>query len=238
MKNFLVLPGIVLSIFLSFSAQGEVFSLWPFNKGAFSSAAAADKLLHGEAVREERVIVNGTELKMSTSIVDADPRNALRTLKMRYPDGTAAMNDNGLLFSTPPEKGFVRKILIAAPDGVGKGVMFAMTVPAKGFRKNPSWPHQLPFPAGAQALQVIRFPDRGSVYGSLRSAMSKEELLSNIAMQLKAEGWVSPSGESGIPGGSGEIMLSADAKEIMIVGITPVKGSRFTQVSLYRRKLN
>ncbi len=230
--------GMILFCFSAFSLFGEVFSLWPFHKGAPSSIVSADKLLNGESLRQERVTINGMDLILNTAIIDANPENALRTLKMRYPAGKAAMNENGLLFSTPPEKGFCRKILIVAPDGIGKGVMFSMSVPEKGFRKNPAWPHTLPFPAGAQSVHVIQFPRRNAVYGLLRSTMNKEELLSNIAMQLKAEGWVSPSNESGIPGGSGEVMLSPDAKEIMILGITPVKDSPYTQAALYRRKLN
>lgn len=234
-KKFL--PAFAALFILCFSLRGEVFSLWPFRRSAPSSVLSADKLFNGEAMREEKVVVNGIELAMSISIIDADPAEALRMLKKRYPKGSAAMNGNGLLFSTPPENGFVRKILIAVPDGIGKGVMFAMTVPEKGFGENPQWPSSLPFPAGAQALQVISFPQRKAVYGLLRSSLRKEELLSNISMLLKAEGWVSPSKESGTAGGSGEIMLSPDAKEIILVGITPVKGSSFTQVSLYRRRL-
>lgn len=228
----------VLFCFSGLTLYAEVFSLWPFRKSTPSSIVSADKLLNGTGLQEEKVIVNGVELVLNTAIIDADIKNALRSLKMRYPAGKAAMNENGLLFSTPPENGFCRKILLVAPDGIGKGVMFSMSVPEKGFRKNPSWPHTLPFPAGAQAIHVIKFPRRNATYGLLRSSMNKEELLSNISMQLKAEGWVSPSNESGLAGGSGEIMLSSDAKEIIILGITPVKDSPYTQAALYRRKLN
>lgn len=236
-KRLLLFLIIAVNLFSILPVSAEVFSLWPFRKNAPSALASADDLMRGEALQEEKVIVNGVHLTMNTAIIDADPANALRTLKMRYPKGTAAMNNNGLLFSTPPQNGFVRKILIVAPDGIGKGVMFSMSIPEKGFGKNPAWPHTLPMPAGAQALHVITFPRRNAVYGLLRSTMTREELLSNIAMQLKADGWVSPSNESGLPGGSGEIMLSADAKEIIILGITPVKGTVYTQASLYRRRL-
>lgn len=230
--------SILLFIPFSFSLYGEVFSLWPFRNSSAVSAFAADSLFQREKLPEETVVINGRQTSLSTSIVNGNIQEALRTLKRRFPKGSAAMNENGLLFSTPPEKGWIRKILIVNPDGMGKGVMFSMTVPEKGFQKNPSWPHTLPFPAGAKIENVITFPQRRSVYGQLSSTMSKEELLSNIAMQLKAEGWVSPSNESGIPGGSGEVMLSADGKEIMIIGITPVKNSMFTHVSMYRRRLN
>ena len=232
-----ILPAFAALFFVCFSLRGEVFSLWPFRRSAPSSILSADKLFNGEAMRDETGVVNGRELAMNTSIIDADPKEALRMLKTRYPKGCAAMNENGLLFSTPPEKGFVRKILIVAPDGIGKGILFAMTVPEKGFGEHPQWPSSLPFPAGAQALQVISFPQRKAVYGLLRSSLRKEELLSNISMLLKAEGWVSPTKESGMAGGSGEIMFSPDAKEIILVGITSVKGTAQTQVSLYRRRL-
>lgn len=227
----------MISSFFCLSVYGEVFSFWPFHKNTFSSPGSADLLLHGEALREEPVIINGLRTKMKISIMDVDPHSAFQTLKKRFPGGIAAKNPNGLLFSTPPENGFVRKILIVAPDGIGKGVMFSMSVPVKGVGKHPSWPHFLPLPAGAEVLTVISFPARNSVFGQFRSRLSKEECLSNIVMQLKAGGWISPSKESGIAGASGEIMLSSDAREVIIIGITPVKGSSFVQGSLYRRKL-
>ena len=236
-RNIYMLFICILCCFLSVSVYGEVFSFWPFHKSVPSSIESADLLLHGEALREEEVIINGTRTKMKISIMDADPLDAFRTLKRRYPDGIAAKNQNGLLFSTPPEKGYVRKILIVSPDGIGKGVMFSMAVPVKGFGKHPSWPHALPLPAGAEVMSVIHFPARSSVFGQFRSRMTREEVLSNMVMQLKADGWISPSKESGIAGASGEIMLSSDAKEVILIGISPVKNSSYVQGSLYRRKL-
>lgn len=235
--KYIIFTISILCCSFSVSVYGEVFSFWPFHKSVPSSIENADHLLHGEALREEEVVINGSRTKMKISIMDADPLEAFRTLKRRYPEGIAAKNQNGLLFSTPPENGYVRKILIVSPDGIGKGVMFSMSVPVKGFGKHPSWPHSLPLPAGAEVLSVIRFPARNSVYGQFRSRMSREEVLSNIVMQLKADNWLSPSKESGIAGASGEIMLSSDAKEVIIIGITPVKDSSYVQCALYRRKL-
>jgi hypothetical protein len=235
-KKYMILTGILCCI-LSLSVYGEVFSFWPFHKSVPASIESADLLLHGEALREESVVINGIRTTMKISIMDADPMEAFRTLKRRYPDGIAAKNQNGLLFSTPPENGYVRKILIVSPDGIGKGVMFSMSVPVKGFGKHPVWPHSLPLPAGSEVLSVLQFPARNSVFGQFRSRMSREEVLSNIVMQLKADNWISPSKESGIAGASGEIMLSSDAKDVIIIGISPVKGSPYVQGSLYRRKL-
>lgn len=235
--NGRLLLFIAVFCFSCISLYGEVFSFWPFRQGSHFSINNADSFLQGESLRSEPVIINNHRTTMNISIVDSDPENALRILKKRYPKGTAAMNKNGLLFSTPAEKGFVRRILVASPDGIGKGAMFSMTVPEKGFRKNPAWPHTLPIPSGSEVSTVIIFPRRKSVFGQFRTLMSKEECLSNITMQLKADGWISPSRESGIAGASGEIMLSADAREVIIIGITPVKGSPYVQTSLYRRKL-
>jgi hypothetical protein len=229
---------------LTFPLRGEVFSLWPFRGGgnniSGSSGYAPESLFNPESLRKEPVLINGTRAFLECSLGDyIAPEDALRILQKEYPSSKAALNKNAILFEGPTVGSYRKRFLFLIFPGMEKGLLFTMQIPKEGFPA-PSWPPELPHIPGIRPQTVIAFPERNSIYGQAASTLSPQELLSHLAAELKANGWIAPAREYMTKGGSGEVFFRKDSSQLLIFGILPMKkrnGMPESIVTIYSRKL-
>ena len=66
---------------------------------------------------QEKIVINGRNMEMGVALVDRTLKDALRLLRIKYPDAPLAVNSNSVLFEIPLENGFRRRIFLVGFDG-------------------------------------------------------------------------------------------------------------------------
>ena len=234
--------SVLVCFLLTFSLHADIFSLWPF-RGSSSTSSQGDNaadILEPQKLWTEKVVINGKNMEMGVALVDHTLRDALRLLRMKYPNAPFAANSSSVLFEVSLPNGFRRRIYLVGFAGKDTIVQFTMDVPPDLPETKIPWPAELPLPPGASPVTVMRFPARNSVYGTFRSPYSDKQVLADLVKALRADGWES-TGETKSSSASGDVFLRKDGSEMMILG-TVMRGeepssSRGSRGTLYFRRL-
>ena len=229
---------VLISFLCSFQLHADIFSFWPF-RGSSTQPSAGDNasdILEPQKLWTEKVVINGKNMEMGVALVDRKLRDALRLLRMKYPDAPFAANSNSVLFEVTLPNGLRRRIYLVGFAGKDTIVQFTMDVPRDLPAKIP-WPAELPLPPAATPVTVMRFPARKSVYGTFRSPYQEKQVLSDVTRALRADGWESAAGETDSATASGDVFLRKDGSEMMILGTLPGSKSASTRGTLYFRRL-
>ena len=228
-----------VSLFLSFfPLHADIFSLWPF-RGNSSASAKGDSvtdILEPQKLWQEKIVINGRNMEMGVALVDRTLKDALRLLRIKYPDAPLAVNSNSVLFEIPLENGFRRRIFLVGFDGKDTIVQFTMDIPQTGLNTSVPWPSELPLPPGATPVTVMKFPARKSVYGTFKSPYDKQSVLSDLLKALRSDGWKS-AGEAASSAASGDIFLRNDGSEMMVIGTMQDDKTGTSRGTLYLRRL-
>ena len=185
--------------------RGEVFMLWPWKGGGTASGESLAGQLPGigRMLHAEKMRVNGVDLQLKISAVNADFPLLLSWLaKMFRPEN---LQSAGGSVKVAYKVGRQVERWLLVDGGPGKPVtLFLIVAPEK-------------LPAGAVPVQVVSFPGRKAVYGSFRNAGSEpSNLFRSLSAALKLAGWKSLGNEAEQPdGGTGGIFLGQNPRRIL-----------------------
>ena len=228
--------------------RADVFSIWPFGGGArvgadISAESAEDTLaaLTGSTqFWSEKVTVNGQNLTMKISMSD-QPLSRVRSSVLKlFPDAQAAGNENSLLMKRPLSDGGSQRIFLLHLRGMNPLLQFTTVLPKDRVAECPRslWPAEFPLMPGAQNLQLMQFPNRGSFFGTYEIADSEMgPVADDLVAKIGHAGWAPATIEhSDLFEGSGEIFMKKDPDELLLFGaVRDATGT--VQVSFYTRKL-
>jgi len=230
-------------------SRADVFSIWPFGGGAkagsadVSAESAEDTLtalVGATQFWSEKVTVNGQNLTMKISMSD-QPLSLVRSSVLKlFPDAQVAGNENSLLMRRPLSDGGSQRIFLLQLRGMNPLLQFTTVLPKDRVAECPIglWPAEFPLVSGASNLQLMKFPNRGSLFGTYEIADSEMgPVVDDLAAKIGYAGWVPATIEhSDLFEGSGEIFMKKDPDELLLFGaVRDVTGT--VQVSFYTRKL-
>lgn len=231
---------------VSSAAKADVFSLWPFGENGTAASggrkpADLSAILDPKKFWDEDVIINGERLKLNIALVELPVSDAVRLLRSSFPDAPLAANEYSILMEQSMENGKRRRLFLLSMPGVAPLLQFTMDLPssssASRVKQNLDWPGEFPLPAGSYDLLSMRFPKRNATYGVFSSPYGREQVLAELAGNLKASSWIPVSSESkdGTPAAGGEFFMRESPPALMLVGTVPSKQG--TRVTLYMRPL-
>ncbi len=198
--------------------RGEVFMLWPWKGGGTASGESLAGQLPGigRMLHAEKMRVNGVDLQLKISAVNADFPLLLSWLaKMFRPEN---LQSAGGSVKVAYKVGRQVERWLLVDGGPGKPVTLFLIVAPEKLPETKEWPEELPeLPAGAVPVQVVSFPGRKAVYGSFRNAGSEpSNLFRSLSAALKLAGWKSLGNEAEQPdGGTGGIFLGQNPRRIL-----------------------
>ena len=243
----------LLAFALAFSAAAElradIFSIWPFGKarggaGDISAESAEDvlaELLDARQFWSEKVVMNGQDMTMKISMSDQSlPMVRASVLKM-FPTAQAAGNEASLLLRRQLDDGGSQRIFLLQLRGLNPLLQFTTALP-KDMPKEcprPLWPVDFPLFPGAMNLQLMRFPNRGSLFGTYEVPVAERpEVLDLLSAKILSSGWAPASTEhADLFGGGGDVFMKEDPAALLLLGVVRDAASGSTQVSFYTRKL-
>ena len=230
--------------------HADVFSIWPFggagrNGGAsdLSSESAEDTLaalLDATQFWSEKVSINGRNMTMKISMSD-QPLSLVRASVLKlFPTAQAAGNESSLLLRRPLEDGGSQRIFLLQLRGMNPLLQFTTVLPEDMPRECPRslWPAEFPVAPGAKSFQLMKFPNRGSLFGTYEIADSEiAPVMDDLAAKIRSAGWAPASIEhADLFAGAGEVFMKKDPDELLLLGIVR-DAAGAAQVSFYTRKL-
>ncbi len=205
--------------------RGEIYDLWPFAKGA-GNLSPAGETLPSKKFWKEPIRVNGTSMQMDVSLLDMRLTDAVAVLKKTFPEAKFAHNSNSILFTQEQKNGRIRRIYLVALPGVDPVLQFTMEIPAEGrAAKASDWPKEIPLLSGAKNISVMSFPNRKSDWASCYlPGMTKPQLVSEMSLRLKKEGWEPAAGEIADPFRStGDVFFKEKPFRILLLSVAQQK---------------
>lgn len=240
-----LLPVLVLLFFALpvFSQDANIYSLWPFSENGNVSLDSAASMQKVSRFWQEKIIVNGTELKLDISLVETPLKELQVTLSKLFSgrkDVFIGGNSNSILLQEIQPDGSLKRQYYLELSGIHPVLLFEMIIPP-GRRKysEEDWPSELPFVYGAENMTSMKFPVRNAVYGafSLKDKLMPQ-VLGEMTDQLESMGWQKVSRESdNVFEGTGEVFLKDNSSKLMILGIAPDADGRGVRVSMYTRPI-
>ena len=232
-----------------FGLRADVFSIWPFGGGAkgagsdMSAESAEDTLasmLDATQFWSEKVTVNGQNLTMKISMSDQSLSLVRSSVLKLFPDAQAAGNESSLLMRRPLQDGASQRIFLLQLRGLNPLLQFTTVLPKDRVRECPLplWPAEFPIVSGARDFQLMKFPNRGSSFGTYEIANAEiAPVVDDLVVKIGSAGWAPATIEhSDLFAGSGEIFMKKDPDELLLFGV--VRDSAGTvQVSFYTRNL-
>lgn len=231
--------------------RADVFSIWPFGGGAAGKNGVADisaesaedtlaTLLGATQFWSEKVSINGQDMTMKISMSDQSlPLVRASVLKL-FPTAQAAGNESSLLMRRPLEDGGSQRIFLLQLRGMNPLLQFTTVLPKDMPRECPRslWPEEFPVAPGATSFQLMKFPNRGSLFGTYEIANSEiAPVMDDLAAKVKNAGWAPATMEhADLFAGSGEVFMKKDPDALLLFGIVR-DASGSAQVSFYTRKL-
>ena len=229
--------------------RADVFSIWPFGGGARSGTAdmsaesAEDTLaamLGATQFWSEKVTVNGQNLTMKISMSD-QPLSLVRSSVLKlFPDAQAAGNETSLLMRRPLQDGSSQRIFLLHLRGLNPLLQFTTVLPKDRVKECPMslWPAEFPLVHGAANLQLMKFPNRGSLFGTYEIADSETgPVVDDLSAKILSAGWAPATIEhADLFDGTGDIFMKKDPDELLLFGVVR-DASGAVQVSFYTRKL-
>jgi len=230
--------------------HADIFSIWPFSGGSskgdlsdLSAESAEDTLaemLDAKQFWSEKVSVNGQDMTMKISLSD-QPLSLVRAsvLKM-FPNAQAAGNEASLLLRRPLQDGGSQRIFLLHLRGLNPLLQFTTVLPKDMPRECPLplWPADFPIIAGASNFQLMRFPNRGSLFGTYEIGNTEvAPVLDDLTAKIIGAGWGPATIEhANLFEGSGDIFMKKDPDALFLLGaVRDATGA--VQVSFYTRKL-
>ena len=229
--------------------RADVFSIWPFGGGAkagssdVSAESAEDTLatlVGATQFWSEKVAVNGQNLTMKISMSD-QPLSLVRSSVLKlFPDAQVAGNENSLLMRRPLADGGSQRIFLLQLRGMNPLLQFTTVLPKDRVAECPRslWPAEFPVVPGATNFQLMKFPNRGSLFGTYEIADAEmAPVVDDLVAKIGHAGWAPATIEhSDLFEGSGEIFMKKDPDELLLFGaVRDVTGT--VQVSFYTRTL-
>lgn len=240
-----LLPVLVLLFFALpvFSQDANIYSLWPFSENGNVSLDSAASMQKVSRFWQEKIIVNGTELKLDISLVETPLKELQVNLSKLFSgrkDVFIGGNSNSILLQEIQPDGSLKRQYYLELSGIHPVLLFEMIIPP-GRRKysEEDWPSELPFVYGAENMTSMKFPVRNAVYGafSLKDKLMPQ-VLGEMTDQLESMGWQKVSRESdNVFEGTGEVFLKDNSSKLMILGIAPDADGRGVRVSMYTRPI-
>lgn len=227
------------SLFGAFSLHAEIFSLWPFGKNSAGAEPFNERgdLFPGKNFWKEEVQVNGIPLRMDIDLVDLPFADARAVLLRRFPNASCAAGQGSLLMNVPEKDGSILRLWLISLRGVSPVLMFSMKLPAD--RKTApasAWPKGIPLLPGAEAGNVIRFPERGADFASFTiKGVTRPQIMDEMARRLQSEGWLPASEEIADPfRASGEVFYRESPLSVLLLGVSS-ETSQGVMVTVYTR---
>jgi len=200
--------GVILLCCAGLSLWGEVYWRDPASSGGGSGALRrdfAENELEFTVAYQEPMEFNGVEMTLEAGQAREVYESFLRRLLYRG-GRNIRLGGNGFFADYPQENGFVRRYLVI-DLGNFPAVIFRMVVPNR-LTAPPAWPHAFgKLPAGAKVETVIRFSQRGLLYGSFSGAGPRSLSLGQLERSFVGDGWRPVSGELSRPHAKGEIFV-------------------------------
>ena len=232
--------------------RADIFSIWPFGRGASGGGAApADisaesaedtlaTLLDATQFWSEKVTINGQDLTMKISMSE-QPLSLVRSSVLKlFPTAQAAGNETSLLLRRPLEDGGSQRIFLLELSGLNPLLQFTTVLPKDRVKECPRslWPVEFPIVSGATNFQLMKFPNRGSSFGTYEIASTEiAPVMDDIVAKIRNAGWEPSSIEhADLFAGSGEIFMKKDPDALLLFGIVN-DASGAVQISFYTRKL-
>ena len=229
--------------------RADVFSIWPFGGGAkagssdVSAESAEDTLatlVGATQFWSEKVAVNGQNLTMKISMSD-QPLSLVRSSVLKlFPDAQVAGNENSLLMRRPLADGGSQRIFLLQLRGMYPLLQFTTVLPKDRVKECPRnlWPVEFPIVSGATNFQLMKFPNRGSSFGTYEIASTEiAPVMDDLVAKIRSKGWAPATMEhADLFEGAGEVFMRKDPDALLLLGIVrDAAGS--VQVSFYTRKL-
>ena len=184
--------------------------------------------------------INGQNMTMKISMSDQPLSRVRASVLKLFPTAQAAGNESSLLMRRPLEDGGSQRIFLLQLRGMNPLLQFTTVLPEDMPRECPRslWPEEFPVAAGATSFQLMKFPNRGSLFGTYEIANSEiAPVMDDLTARIKSAGWAPASIEhADLFEGAGEVFMKKDPDELLLLGIVrDAAGS--AQVSFYTRKL-
>lgn len=231
--------------------RADIFSIWPFGSGASGKSGGRDisvesaedtlaTLLSSTQFWSEKVAINGQDMTMKISMSDQSlPLVRASVLKL-FPTAQAAGNESSLLMRRPLEDGGSQRIFLLQLRGMNPLLQFTTVLPKDMPRECPRslWPEEFPVAPGATSFQLMKFPNRGSLFGTYELANSEiAPVMDELVTKIKNAGWAPTTMEhADLFAGTGEVFMKKDPDALLLLGIVR-DASGSAQVSFYTRKL-
>jgi hypothetical protein len=229
--------------------RADIFSIWPFGGGAsagspdISAESAEDTLatlLDATQFWSEKVSINGKDMTMKISMSDQSLPLVRSSVLKLFPTAQAAGNESSLLLRRPLEDGGSQRIFLLQLRGMNPLLQFTTVLPKDMPRECPRslWPAEFPVAPGATAFQLMKFPNRGSLFGTYEIANSEvAPVMDDLVAKIRNAGWAPATMEhADLFAGSGEVFMKKDPDALLLLGIVR-DAAGAAQVSFYTRKL-
>jgi hypothetical protein len=209
---------ITISLLLFFhAAMAEVFTLAPFSGGGKGDPS---EFLGPLDLWTEPVVINGVSGGLKISVLDIELRVCVDQLKRNFPDAKFLRNGNSALFEIKENNGRRKRIYLVELGGVYPVIQFSIDLPPK-IPDSPSWPRNLPLPPDSKPVSTMEFPSRKATYGYFSTALSADEALRSIRVQIGAQGWQAfGSHDNQMNPAKGDVFINKKPLRIMIVSFS------------------
>lgn len=217
--------------------DGEVFTLWPFNRNKTKDHKVQyepSQLLDSRHLWDEPVIVNGIKTSLGVSIIERDYRECLFQLKSVYPKAFFAENATSIFAEFKLKNGSLRRLYLINMGSKSPVMQFTMDLDGKIPDKF-DWPDELPLFPGGTPLACIQLTDRDAFYGNFTANVSVEQSASTMKTSLISQGWKPATGEDfATYGASGDVYIKESPLRILLTSFTEdkngeIKGSIYTR---------
>ena len=197
------IAGIIGILLTALLVQGDVFTLRPLRgSGRIHRSGALLESVNKSVMHKETFSVNGVSLEMEIFRCEDSFDTLLAGLKKIFQKEEWEAEGSTLRVGYRIGSGMVERWLIIREQD-GKAVLFRITAP-ENLPRPGEWPAELPpLPAGAEAVQIMHFPARKSVYGSFRNAEnSPQQILRSQTRYLESNNWIAAGAEAALQEGS------------------------------------
>ena len=239
-----------VAIFAATELRADIFSIWPFGsaKNATGDGISAESaedvladLLDARQFWSEKVTMNGQNMTMKISMSDQSLSRVRASVLKMFPSAQAAGNESSLLLRRPLDDGGSQRIFLLQLKGLNPLLQFTTALPQDMPKEcpRPLWPADFPLFPGAANLQLMRFPNRGSLFGTYEVAAAEQpEVLDMLTAKIRAAGWAPATAEhADLFEGSGDVFMKEDPAALLLLGVVRDPASGSIQVSFYTRKL-
>ncbi len=205
--------------------RGEVYwSLPGFGGPGSGRSGGRLRIAETEEYWRERFLRNGVEYVMTGGICRMTPENFIRSLADWTPPPEIAVFRDGLLLVWREDSGGEERFFWRPPAGNFPGIWFHLRVPEER-RESVRWPKSLPVPGGMTPVNVLEYPERGSVFVEFSApGRGAGDIFTAWAAALRSGGWESLSGEGNLPGASGEMLRNSGDGRIALISASEAGG--------------